>query len=953
MPAPDQRRLVAREIADRLRRGLGSFCLVAAPSVPGVWSLGPALAADVARFAPDAKIVEVDAAVGGAMLESRPELSADDVLLVTSITQVCERLGADQEFADLHAELASLCQGVQAATTAAERAEAVAEFAAAAACRRPILVAVSASVSGTEVSTAQMQQAASLLAAVPFAVIVLLPEGPVADAATPPFFSTSVWYLGADDARDLISAETATYVDPLVAGWISRSAAGRIADIRDQSAALSAAALAGRELPPRQPVASAQARRAVAERIHALAPEQRHALVSMHLQLVPDATIVQEATGATPPSGTEDLLPSTSSAPGLETALSVAVVETLPQDTVHHLHAALAEAYAAGTREWSWHRLGAGIASVEDRDRLLAAAGAELERGSLNIAWRIIDALHRSQTDRGVRAAQVARTRLLQGQLALQLGCTLTASSHLLEAIGGSGACPADELSITAGYIVARGCEGVSVSEDARLARRIAALGADAPVAAARCLILLAAQERLAGEERGPHEYLHAAINLLDAEAGAGAGAGADTLALARALLARVNGPCEGRAHSEAPRPADSLNDVSDIPADISRLEIAVWAEAVIRVYLAHDDAVGERPVGVEPVLSRLAEVSPFFEAQEVALRAFLTSRLGWTRYAREQLEDECYRVPLRVGLVGMGMAAGAQGAMLFGDAASAAAWRAAMAHALPGSAASLPGSAASPQQLWVSVLEATARLAAGDDSLAGLLLGPAVAAAVSRVRLRPVWSSVVDMAIVDPTLLERVPGLAGWFAAELDRRGCPDPDDRLLAVLLADDAEAVATMSALVLDTVFSGNVIWQVRANMACAARLRRSPQLEVADLGIAADAGASARVLVARAAELANLNGMWFWRTVTDRVARSQDAATATPPGSGAKPLRPLSDVELRVARLAAQGHRNKDIAGELYMAVRTVELRLTGVYRALGISSRKDLRRALADAGLLED
>ncbi|WP_211260118.1 helix-turn-helix domain-containing protein [Actinomyces radicidentis] len=63
--------------------------------------------------------------------------------------------------------------------------------------------------------------------------------------------------------------------------------------------------------------------------------------------------------------------------------------------------------------------------------------------------------------------------------------------------------------------------------------------------------------------------------------------------------------------------------------------------------------------------------------------------------------------------------------------------------------------------------------------------------------------------------------------------------------------------------------------------------------------------------------------------------------------------LTDTELQVARLAAQGWRNKEIAGELYMAVRTVELRLTGVYRALGISSRKDLAQALADAHLMED
>ncbi|MFI1912494.1 LuxR C-terminal-related transcriptional regulator [Nocardia sp. NPDC020380] len=56
-------------------------------------------------------------------------------------------------------------------------------------------------------------------------------------------------------------------------------------------------------------------------------------------------------------------------------------------------------------------------------------------------------------------------------------------------------------------------------------------------------------------------------------------------------------------------------------------------------------------------------------------------------------------------------------------------------------------------------------------------------------------------------------------------------------------------------------------------------------------------------------------------------------------------PLSPAERRVAELAAQGNRNRDIAEALDITTSTVEQHLTRVYRKLAVSRRSELRFAL--------
>jgi DNA-binding NarL/FixJ family response regulator len=86
---------------------------------------------------------------------------------------------------------------------------------------------------------------------------------------------------------------------------------------------------------------------------------------------------------------------------------------------------------------------------------------------------------------------------------------------------------------------------------------------------------------------------------------------------------------------------------------------------------------------------------------------------------------------------------------------------------------------------------------------------------------------------------------------------------------------------------------------------------------------------------------------WTQRVDALLLDGRAETAVPQDNPWMLL--LADHERALAMMVARGMRNKEIAATLYVSVRTVEVRLTAIYRKLGVESRAQLTALAAGKG----
>jgi DNA-binding CsgD family transcriptional regulator len=87
-----------------------------------------------------------------------------------------------------------------------------------------------------------------------------------------------------------------------------------------------------------------------------------------------------------------------------------------------------------------------------------------------------------------------------------------------------------------------------------------------------------------------------------------------------------------------------------------------------------------------------------------------------------------------------------------------------------------------------------------------------------------------------------------------------------------------------------------------------------------------------------------------TFVERAGRELQATGETVRKRSVETLDDLTPQEGQIARLAAGGHTNPEIGAQLFLSPRTVEWHLRKVFGKLGLSSRRELRSALADGRL---
>jgi DNA-binding NarL/FixJ family response regulator len=150
----------------------------------------------------------------------------------------------------------------------------------------------------------------------------------------------------------------------------------------------------------------------------------------------------------------------------------------------------------------------------------------------------------------------------------------------------------------------------------------------------------------------------------------------------------------------------------------------------------------------------------------------------------------------------------------------------------------------------------------------------------------------------------------------------------RVLGELLGKEGMAELEEAVELLES--SGQRIERARALAALGAELRRARR------------PTDAREPLRRALEICEITGA---KALEDNVRSELYATGARPRTTALSGVESLTERELRVATLAADGQTNRDIAQALYVTPKTVEVHLSNAYRKLDIASRRELPAAL--------
>lgn len=144
---------------------------------------------------------------------------------------------------------------------------------------------------------------------------------------------------------------------------------------------------------------------------------------------------------------------------------------------------------------------------------------------------------------------------------------------------------------------------------------------------------------------------------------------------------------------------------------------------------------------------------------------------------------------------------------------------------------------------------------------------------------------------------------------------------------MLADGEQSLQLFSQALEGRIAHESVLERARTMLCYAERLGAFGRLREARDGLL------------RAKVMFDEAGAAAWTQHVDSLLLDERVEPVRTPGNPAMLM--LADHERALAKMVARGMRNKEIAATLYVSVRTVEVRLTAIYRKLGVESRAQL------------
>ncbi|QDB80170.1 helix-turn-helix transcriptional regulator [Georgenia wutianyii] len=754
---------------------------------------------------------------------------------------------------------------------------------------RPLLVTVDNLPVADEAVFPALASLAAGLAGAPVLVVLTshdLPRSSFEDSPVGPLWVRRVAPLGAADAVALVRQTVGRRVPHPVAATIARRCGGNPGDVVSVCAALEPDQLSALEPLPDVLPGTATTAATYRRWWDGLGEQERLLVLGAAAAVRPERATLEECSGAVltdvlGPGGEPVLDEERGLVRSADARLLSAVRALTPARELRAALGSLASCYPEASLDRSWLALRAGEAVTPAvLDTLVRGAREYLDSGRTEVVEMLVgDAVHHPGPP-----VPPLELLVLGGVAAVYCGHPARAvtllTTALAEAPDGLGRL--FPLLLVATTYRENGLPHRLVASCLRRLDRPEEAAAVAALAARLCVEY--------GQREEARRYLAEAERLLPDDGGEPD----PDLALARAMVDR-----------SAPRSADPLGALG---ATRPGADLAGWLGEVQEVeQLVVTGRWAEARGAVADLLARVRRFpAPLVRAQLALAALGLHLAMGEYRRAEEiaagAVED---LLPLHVPRGGSGLALLAQVALLRGRAGEAEDWLADLVELTQVRGAGPAVTAALHEALGLRALLEDDVDTAAEHYRRALREGPVQSATVlDAVRLR--WRTG-----------------AGEEEAEalLEARGADgDPALRAALTLLRVPAGEVLRALTSLTDT---------------AAGRPAHEAQL----LELAADLVQDRTVrleLLRRSRDLYARAGAVARATAVDREAERVER-TAAPADLGR-----LTQDERTIARLVHGGATNKEVAAALYVSVRTVELRLTSIYRKLGIGTRRELR-----------